>query len=657
MKTLTHTLLLVSILLPTLLFAQNTVVTYQGQIKNNGTNFTGTGQFQFALVTSTNANQTATVTANAPSGGFVTGYTITGGGNGYVTAPTVTVTGGGGSGATAHATISGGVVSGITVDGTGNGGYTSAPTVLIAPPPANLSYTTYWSNDGTSVNGSEPSVAISVSVNSGLFNVVLGDTTMAGMNAIPVTLFQQQNLQLRIWFNDGTHGFAVLNPAQNLTPTPYATFATTANSLANGLTIQQNINGAPDVIEGSSVNFVSPGVVGATIGGGGATTNLSGFNQPNRVTSDFGTVSGGSYNTASGYEATVSGGAGNTASGLYATASGGVDNTASGSEATVSGGYDNTASDQEATVSGGYYNTASGSEATVCGGSVNNASGEFATVGGGYGNTASGVYSFAAGQQAQAVNTGAFVWADAQSSQFTSTASDQFLIRAQGHVGINNNSPVADLSVNGGMAVDQSGADNGSINPNWSLCFGGATGEGIGSIRKSGYTDSYGLNFYVNYASRITINNSGQVGVGTTNPAHLFQVGSAGSPAYCDGGNWVNASDRNAKKDFAAVNPLAVLAKISAMPISEWEYKTDATEQKHLGPMAQDFHAAFGLNGADDKHISTVDEGGVALAAIQGLNQKLADESKMKDVEIKELKASVAELKEMMAKLNSASIK
>jgi hypothetical protein len=43
--------------------------------------------------------------------------------------------------------------------------------------------------------------------------------------------------------------------------------------------------------------------------------------------------------------------------------------------------------------------------------------------------------------------------------------------------------------------------------------------------------------------------------------------------------------------------------------------------------MAQDFHAAFGLNGADDKHISVVDEGGVALAAIQGLNQKLDEKA------------------------------
>ncbi|CAM3987306.1 hypothetical protein MEZE111188_19330 [Mesobacillus zeae] len=42
----------------------------------------------------------------------------------------------------------------------------------------------------------------------------------------------------------------------------------------------------------------------------------------------------------------------------------------------------------------------------------------------------------------------------------------------------------------------------------------------------------------------------------------------------------------------------------------------------HIGPTTQDFHADFGLNGEDNKHISNVDIQGVALAAIQGLNEK-----------------------------------
>ncbi|HKI68624.1 MAG TPA: hypothetical protein VKA67_03490, partial [Verrucomicrobiae bacterium] len=250
--------------------AQNTAFTYQGRVTVGGTNFTGTGQSKFALVTSTNANHTATATANTPSGGYITGYTVTDGGNGYVTAPAVTIFGGGGSGATAHANLSGSVVTGLTVDNTGDGNYTSAPMVTIAPPPPDISYTTYWSNDGTSTNGSEPTAAVNVSVNNGLFVAVLGDTTVPNMAAIDASLFSKPDLQLRIWFNDGVNGFAALDPAQNLTPAPYAITANIANGLP-GLSVQQNSSGAPNMIGGASVNYVSNAVVGATIGGGGAT--------------------------------------------------------------------------------------------------------------------------------------------------------------------------------------------------------------------------------------------------------------------------------------------------------------------------------------------------------------------------------------------------
>ena len=72
------------------------------------------------------------------------------------------------------------------------------------------------------------------------------------------------------------------------------------------------------------------------------------------------------------------------------------------------------------------------------------------------------------------------------------------------------------------------------------------------------------------------------------------------------------------------------------MPVSRWNYKQDATSE-HLGPMAQDFYAAFHV-GPDDKHIATIDEEGVALAAIQGLNRKLEQGEKEKDAEIQTLK-------------------
>lgn len=98
-------------------------------------------------------------------------------------------------------------------------------------------------------------------------------------------------------------------------------------------------------------------------------------------------------------------------------------------------------------------------------------------------------------------------------------------------------------------------------------------------------------------------------------------------------------SDRNAKRNFSSVNSLSILEKVATLPISSWNYKTDANNLRHIGPMAQDFQKTFGLNGKDDKHISSIDAQGVALAAIQGLyqqNQKLI--AQLKSLEARLLK-------------------
>lgn len=85
------------------------------------------------------------------------------------------------------------------------------------------------------------------------------------------------------------------------------------------------------------------------------------------------------------------------------------------------------------------------------------------------------------------------------------------------------------------------------------------------------------------------------------------------------------------KEGFTAISPADVLARVNALPITQWKYKVEPQGIKHLGPVAQDFHAAFGL-GDSDRAIGSVDETGVALAAIQGLNQKLeAQNARLKD--------------------------
>jgi hypothetical protein len=100
-------------------------------------------------------------------------------------------------------------------------------------------------------------------------------------------------------------------------------------------------------------------------------------------------------------------------------------------------------------------------------------------------------------------------------------------------------------------------------------------------------------------------------------------------------GTFVSSSDRNVKEHFQPVSARETLDKVAALPVSRWNYKADKASE-HIGPMAQDFYAAFGV-GPDDKHITTIDESGVALAAIQGLNEKVEASSQKLEVRSQEL--------------------
>ena len=453
----------------------------------------------------------------------------------------------------------------------------------------------------------------------------------------------------------------------------------------NSPAVPNGVGDSYSVLVGGIGNLVSASH--SFIGGGTYNTNSGRFavvtgGSMNTAAATFATVSGGTRNQATGTNSFVGGGGHNLASGLSAVVAGGggddpiygdAQNQALGDWSSVGGGEFNSATALGAVVSGGQFNSALGTFATVGGGTANSAfaigstvSGgwqneattNYATVPGGDNNHARGQYSFAAGKNAWALHDGSFVWSDTTtvSGQFPSSGSNQFLINARGGVGINTN-----LTLEGGLTINASTylldhniylrGQDGTADHNHGLgyfgngkpfatvsnlldgpvlygYFGGALGTG------NGVTENIAL--YWNYL--------GRVGIGTTTPAHLFQVGNAGSPAYCDGGAWVNGSDRNAKADFNNINPLTVLEKVSSMPITAWRYKTETNGVKHIGPMAQDFHEAFGLNGNDDKHISTVDEGGVALAAIQGLNQKV----EQKDAEIQDLKARLEKLEQLV---------
>ena len=398
-----------------------------------------------------------------------------------------------------------------------------------------------------------------------------------------------------------------------------------------------------NVIGGSSGNVVGSGVVGATIAGGG-TANAGLINQ---VLANFGTVGGGWSNMVNGASATISGGNGNIASGTYstigggyansaiagqqATVGGGAQNTASGNGATVPGGQQNTASANAATVAGGKGNVAHWDYATVGGGATNHASGEYATVPGGRDNTASH-YAFAAGRRAKASHPGAFVWADSTDADFTSTATNQFSIRAAGGVRVVG----GDINWStGGALVDNQG---GSIE----------LGPREINLGATPFIDfHYGAGVVQDFNIRLINNANGQLELYQNSaPSPMAQFNTSGLTVN---GTFVSASDRNAKENFAPVQPREVLEKVVALPLSSWNYKADKAT-RHLGPMAQDFYTAFNV-GPDDKHIATVDADGVALAAIQGLNQKVESENQSVRAALEAKDAKITALEQRLAAL------
>jgi hypothetical protein len=437
---------------------------------------------------------------------------------------------------------------------------------------------------------------VNVSVSNGLFTTTLD---FGG------GIFNGANFWLDISVRtSGAGAFNELGPRQPITSTPYAITA------ANLLGVVKN-------------NLIQAGLSSSTIGGGS--------NNIIQGSANSSTIAGGHDNViVNGPAATIGGGWENTASNFWATVGGGVGNMSDGRSATVGGGENNVASGDWATVVGGYENTASG---------------DFAVVVGGENNVASGGTSFAAGMNAWATNYSTFVWADDSDvgAPFSSTAPNEFLIRAAGGVGINMNNPNgASLYVKGNR-TDGWGSSVG-VFENTSGAVGSSPALRV-VVDGGGAPDG---------ALSVSDNGTGPIaefGNGNAFVASIENDGTIKSKGV------VLTSDRNAKENFNALDAQIVLAKVASIPVTEWNYKDDSANTKHIGPMAQDFHAAFALNGSDDTHISVVDESGVALAAIQGLNQKF-EEQRAENVKLKQQNDLLAErLNELESMIKSIAEK
>jgi len=556
-----------------------------------------------------NTASTATGVPTVTSG-FITAATVLQSGLGYQSPPTVTVTDITGSGAVIIATLLGGKVVALTVQSSGTG-YSSGATLTISPPPSNALQTFITPNFFTGIN---------TMTNPG--NILAGSFTGDGARLTNVNAATLDGLTAPSFWQLGGNGGSAAG-TNFLGTTDNQALELKVNNM-RALRLEPNTNGAPNVIAGSPVNTVAPGVVGATISGGGAPLYF-GDTDTNVVSADFGTVGGGAnnmvatmarYSTVGGgkgnaiqtdaisstigggvnnviqtnvQDCTIGGGGGNTiqTAANFSTIGGGVNNIirTNAHESIIGGGVGNAIQTDAAysTIGGGANNViqTNAQYSTIAGGEANTIAGFYATIPGGYLNTAAGDYSFAAGYTAQALHPGAFVWADTIGPPFPSQRNDQFRVRA-----------------NGGVRLDLNST-------NWVEFYGQEVGRP---------PFQFGL--------LIT----------TSTGAYLSS-----------GGSWVNSSDRNLKENFEPLDGREALEKVAALPITRWNYKAEGQSVKHIGPVAQDFQAAFKLS-ADDQHIATVDEEGVALAALQGLNQKVEEKS----ARIKELEARIERLERLL---------
>lgn len=237
----------------------------QGRVVVNGTNYTGTAPFQFALVDAgSNQASQATATATVVAGAIVS-YTVTFGGSGYATPPSVTVLDASGAGATATAQISSqGVVTNILRGSFGNANYSASPTVLLAAPPVAMGYTTFWSNGVGSV---------SLPVVKGLYSVMLGDASLAGMAALPDAVFTNSDMRLRVWFDAGA-GMKRMSPDLRLGSAGYAVVAGTAQGVAaGGITSSMISSGAVGVVHLATGAVTSNAIAVGAVSGGQIASN------------------------------------------------------------------------------------------------------------------------------------------------------------------------------------------------------------------------------------------------------------------------------------------------------------------------------------------------------------------------------------------------
>jgi FtsZ-binding cell division protein ZapB len=218
--------------------------------------------------------------------------------------------------------------------------------------------------------------------------------------------------------------------------------------------------------------------------------------------------------------------------------------------------------------------------------------------------------------------------------------------------------------------VDATEWDDANIG-NFSTAMGGGTTASGAISTAMGYVTSANGNFSTAMGSYVLTNGVGSFIIGDNSTTTVLNNSAAnqmmmrfaggytlysntsattGVSLAAGGGSWASVSDRRKKANFEVMDKENMLQKVCAMPVTRWNYKSQPESQKHMGPMAQDFYAAFQLDGVgNDTTINTVDIDGVNMIAIQALAKRTDDLKAENDALKKENEKMAAENKKLSA--------
>ena len=438
--------------------------------------------------------------------------------------------------------------------------------------------------------------------------------------------------------------------------------------------------GESSTIAGGTRN--TAGGEGSVVTGGGHNSALGGYSfvgggggpnliYANSATGGISAVVGGERNSATGVGAFVGAGQTNLASSFRSAVVAGNDNSASGSDAFVGAGRSAKARGALSFVGGGGNsagfeldsNVALGVASVVVGGQDNIAAGRMATIPGGFSNRAQGAFSFAAGKQAQALHGGTFVWGDSTNSNFVSTASNQFLVRASGGMGVGTNAPEANLhvfkasagtvtSISGTIATLENNATAylSILAPNASatgVLFGNPFDNVDGGIIYNGTQSLRGLNFRTHGgAIRMVIDSLGNVGLGDNTPEERLKVaGNILATGNVCASNIACPSDARLKTNVETLeDALAMIGQLRGVRY-EWERNLPDGREfgsgEQIGLIAQEVQQVVPqavINGSDGYY--AVDYARLVPLLIQGMKEQ--------QLQLDEQRQQIAKLMKLM---------